>query len=141
MKYEIEVLGKPIGKQRPRFGKNGAVYTPKETSSYENLIYTTFLAKYGKTKPFSEAVAMEIIIYVSLEKKHIGKRGINEEGKKKLSGEIRPQKKPDIDNIIKSCMDALNKISYRDDAQVAELVVKKYYTIGLPKVLITIHDI
>lgn len=32
-----------------------------------------------------------------------------------------PTKKPDIDNIAKSILDALNKLAYRDDTQVVTL--------------------
>jgi Holliday junction resolvase RusA-like endonuclease len=35
---------------------------------------------------------------------------------------------PDADNLAKIVKDAMNKIVYRDDAQIAELVVKKLYT-------------
>ena len=42
-----------------------------------------------------------------------------------LAGEIRPGK-PDLDNIMKT-LDALNGICFRDDAQVAEAWIAKYY--------------
>lgn len=35
------IPGKPFGKQRPKFSRAGAyvkTYTPKETTSYENLV-------------------------------------------------------------------------------------------------------
>ena len=36
-------------------------------------------------------------------------------------------KKPDIDNMIKLVLDAMNKIFYQDDAQIVELkCIKKY---------------
>lgn len=40
-----------------------------------------------------------------------------------LSGELLPTKKPDIDNIVKAVLDALNEVAYRDDTQVVELQV------------------
>ena len=42
-----------------------------------------------------------------------------------LSGELLPTKKPDIDNIVKAVLDALNEVAYRDDTQVVELQVRK----------------
>lgn len=49
--------------------------------------------------------------------------------KKKLArrNEIAPESKPDCDNIAKAILDALNGIAYKDDSQVAELVVKKRF--------------
>ena len=46
--------------------------------------------------------------------------------KKKLArrNEIAPENKPDCDNIAKAILDALNGVAYKDDSQVAELVVK-----------------
>lgn len=44
-----------------------------------------------------------------------------------LVGLVRPTGKPDIDNCTKILMDALNKIVWRDDAQVVGLLVRKRY--------------
>ena len=46
---------------------------------------------------------------------------------KMLNGEISPTKKPDIDNIAKVVLDALNKFVIRDDNQVSKLIVTKKY--------------
>ena len=43
-------------------------------------------------------------------------------------GELLPAKKPDIDNIVKAVLDALNEVAYRDDTQVVELQVRKQYS-------------
>lgn len=44
-----------------------------------------------------------------------------------LKNIIRPVKKPDVDNIAKAVFDSLNGIAYKDDAQVVELSMAKYY--------------
>ena len=44
------------------------------------------------------------------------------------NGIIRPVKKPDVDNIAKAVFDSLNGIAYKDDAQVVELSMSKYYS-------------
>ena len=43
------------------------------------------------------------------------------------SGELRPLTKPDVDNFAK-VIDALNGIVWRDDSQVVELLVEKFYS-------------
>ena len=40
----------------------------------------------------------------------------------------RPCKRPDIDNIAKIVLDAMNKLAYYDDVQVINLHVKKVYS-------------
>lgn len=39
----------------------------------------------------------------------------------------RPAKKPDIDNVLKAVMDALNGAAYVDDKQVVSVTCRKYY--------------
>lgn len=50
--------------------------------------------------------------------------------KKKLSTRFKTSK-PDCDNIIKIAKDSLNKIVYRDDAQIVRVSAAKMY--GLPE--------
>lgn len=45
-----------------------------------------------------------------------------------LDGEIRPTKKPDNDNIVKVVEDALNDVAYKDDKNIVDCVVQKYYS-------------
>lgn len=40
----------------------------------------------------------------------------------------RPKKKPDSDNCLKAIADSLNEIAYKDDVQLLETEIKKYYT-------------
>lgn len=44
------------------------------------------------------------------------------------AGLIRPVKKPDADNIIKVVADALNKLAYRDDADLVQVSLIKFYS-------------
>jgi Holliday junction resolvase RusA-like endonuclease len=45
-----------------------------------------------------------------------------------LSGAERPTKKPDGDNLAKLTMDALNGVCWRDDVQVVDITVKKFWS-------------
>lgn len=45
----------------------------------------------------------------------------------KLSNAFKPKKKPDVDNVIKVVLDALNKVAYADDTQVNEIHVIRHY--------------
>ena len=57
-----------------------------------------------------------------------------------LGGDIRPTKKPDMDNVIKIIADALNKIAYRDDTQIVDCQVRKFYS-EKPRVEVMIQTI
>ena len=54
-----------------------------------------------------------------------------------LSGQRR---KPDLDNIIKSILDALNKVAYHDDTQIVSLSVEKFYS-DSPRVEVSISNL
>ncbi|WP_253896077.1 RusA family crossover junction endodeoxyribonuclease [Solibacillus sp. R5-41] len=43
------------------------------------------------------------------------------------SGELRPTTKPDLDNLVKGIKDGCTKIIWHDDAQIVEMVVRKFY--------------
>ena len=56
-----------------------------------------------------------------------------------LENRISPTKKPDIDNVVKIVLDALNKIAFKDDNQITKLYVEKIY--GLEeKIVIRIEE-
>ena len=46
-----------------------------------------------------------------------------------LNNIISPTKKPDIDNIVKIVLDAMNKFAFKDDTQITKLEVEKIYGI------------
>ena len=115
----ITIPGNPVGKQRPRFGK-GFTYTPKDTVNYENWVRTCFLNQEGRM--LEGELKAEIICYYSIPKSASKKKAAAMK-----EGNIRPIKKPDLDNIAKIILDSLNGMAYKDDSQIVELSIKKYY--------------
>lgn len=123
MIYEFEILGPVIGKGRPRVNTyTNIVYTPTKTKEYESLIQQYFLLKYPRYIPFEERIYIEIVAQFKVPK---GTSKANTE--KMLNGEISPAKKPDIDNIVKIILDALNKLAFKDDNQITKLSIDKIY--------------
>ena len=136
-KCQFEIEGKIKGKGRPRFsnyGKFVKAYTPADTASYENLIKLQFKISCGDW--FSELPLKMKITAIHGVIKSVSKK----DKAKMLNGEIKPTKKPDIDNIVKVICDALNCIAYKDDTQVVELEIKKVYG-ELEKVVVEIEEI
>ena len=121
---EFKIPGKAQAKQRPRMGRSGIVYTPKETLVYENYVkmcYSDYAKEFGWL-PYENQVRAEIEVLVA-----VPKSDSKTKKKAKIEGMIRPTVKPDCDNLAKSILDSLNGLAYQDDKQVVELVVKKYY--------------
>lgn len=55
-----------------------------------------------------------------------------------LGEAIRPIKKPDVDNVTKIIADSLNNIAYKDDAQIVDSTVRKFYS-DMPRVQVIIQ--
>ena len=121
---EFKIPGKVQAKQRPRFSKSGIVYTPKETRVYEDFVrvcYSDYANQY-QWEPYDGQLRAEIEVFIQVPKSD---SKLNKQAK--IIGEIRPTIKPDCDNLAKSILDSLNGRAYRDDKQVIELSVKKFY--------------
>ena len=135
MIYEFEVPGKVIGKGRPRLNSyTGVVYTPTRTKDYESLVEQYFLLKYPRFKALEGRIKINIIAYFSIPKT-TKKADINE----MLENNISPTKKPDIDNIVKSILDSMNKFAFKDDNQITKLEVEKKYALE-DKVYVKIEE-
>lgn len=135
MIYEFEVPGKIIGKGRPRLNSyTGVVYTPTRTKDYESLVEQYFLLKYPRFKALEGRIKVNIIAYFSIPKT-TKKSDINE----MLENNISPTKKPDIDNIVKSILDSMNKFAFKDDNQITKLEVEKKYALE-DKVYVKIEE-
>ena len=138
MRIYFEVEGETVGKQRPRVVRRGnhvGSYTPRKTADYEETIRLAFkAANYGEAPVFprSESLTMELAIFCGIPKSYSKKRT-----QRCLLGEELPGKKPDVDNIAKCFMDALNGLCYEDDAQVTTLFAEKRYSSD-PHVEVTI---
>lgn len=121
MRVSFRVDGKPQAKQRPRFTKQGHVYTPPETTNYEKLIKVSYREQCGQIT-LKNAIRADITVSVSIPKS-ISKKKFWE----MQEGNIYPTKKPDCDNIIKSILDGLNGVAYEDDKQVVKVSCIKLY--------------
>jgi Holliday junction resolvase RusA-like endonuclease len=93
-----------------------------KTKDYETLVEQYFKVKYPRGVPFEGRVSVEIKAYLKIPK-NMTKKDI----KKVEEGLLSPTKKPDIDNIVKVILDALNKMAFKDDTQITKLLVEKYY--------------
>jgi Holliday junction resolvase RusA-like endonuclease len=129
------VEGNPVGKGRPRFARRGnfvSTYSPTKTRDYEDLIKEAAKKAMGSNELLETPVTVAIYITVPIPQSYSKKRT-----EACLSGSERPIKKPDIDNIAKCFLDAMNQVVYLDDTQVLTLHVTKVYgTVGMVEVMV-----
>ena len=124
MFYEFEVPGKITGKGRPRVNTQTAIaYNPARTKDYEELIKQYFVLKYRGVEPLEGRIEITIKAFIAIPKSTSKK-----EKDEILKGNISPTKKPDIDNIAKIVLDALNKLAFKDDSQITRLTIEKKYS-------------
>lgn len=136
MKVDFVIQGKVQAKQRPRFNRySGKTYTPNETIAYENWVKTCYLEKYKDKELMEKPLRVTIKAYFEIPKSTSKKRK-----QQMMDNEILPMVKPDTDNIAKGVLDSLNGIAYKDDKQVIELIVNKFYS-NTPYVSVMIEEI
>lgn len=121
MTFEIE----PVEQARPRatrFGNGVRLYDPKKVAKYKRNLGYLAKIQFGH-KPISKPINIEIKFYRELQKSISKKERV-----KRLSHAHRPIVKPDLDNYIKSTLDALNGIIWADDNLIVDLTAHKYYS-------------
>lgn len=119
---QLTIDGVPVAKGRPRLGRYGT-YTPKKTQEYEKYVKMCWFAKYGGIQPSEQSLEVNIVFYLPIPK------SVNKKQRAEmLDGRIKHTKKPDIDNLIKSVLDALNGIAYSDDSKIIKVAAEKQYS-------------
>jgi Holliday junction resolvase RusA-like endonuclease len=122
----IEVEGKPFGKQRPipliKDGRYRKPITPKETRAFEEEVrWSARFAMRGRSM-LRGAITLRLtstfpfVPSWSQRQQDLAELGL-----------MHPAKKPDLDNIEKAALDALNGIVYGDDAAICEKYSRKIY--------------
>lgn len=131
IKIEIEI--EPVSKGRPRFTRQGHVYTPAKTKNYEKIIKAELMAH--RPEILGGACHLDMTFVRSIPKKWNKKKK-----QQAIDHEIRPVTTPDLDNYEKAVMDAANGVLYKDDSQIVSKNTRKIYG-EVPKVIIKIEEI
>lgn len=121
----ITVYGRPQGKGRPRYTTRGGrvmAYTPANTKVYEDKIRQAWKEQDGRAFG-SSPIAMNLKAYYP-----IPSRAKRAERDAMLAGQVPVTDKPDLDNVLKSVMDALTGLAYEDDQQVNIISATRAYS-------------
>lgn len=124
------ILGEPVAKGRPKltnFGGHARAYTPAKTRMAESSIRAQIVNQLPRGfKPFEQPIFMTICIYKS-------------KPKSARKTDVYPSRKPDLDNYIKTVLDAMNTVVFKDDALVCEIRAQKAYD-SKPRIEIEIGE-
>ena len=132
----IVIDGEPTGKGRPRLSsRNGfvRVHTPNKTVAYEDKVKLAYRTQVSRKEPYNDntPLSVTIVCFFSIPKSW---------SKKKREASIGQwsNRKPDVDNVAKIILDALNGLAYEDDKQIVSLHIYKWWA-EEPKVMVTIE--
>ena len=116
----------PVPKGRPRFNVHYnyvSTHTPPKTKKFEQDVALFYIQsnspKFEQGTPISVTIEFGMAIPKSTTKKRKSAM---------LQGLIQHTVKPDLDNLTKAILDALNDLAWHDDAQIVELHACKVYT-------------
>lgn len=127
----------PVAWQRPKTRiVNGWVqhYSPSKTKNYEKLIAEMYRHRGKVYWEKDEPICISIHFSMPIPKSTpTGKRA------KMVEGDIAHTKRPDVDNLTKSILDALNGVAWADDSQIVQLCVVKQYA-EKPSIWLHIFD-
>lgn len=101
----VRIEGEPASKARPRLGRGGHTYTPRETVEAEEAIGWAIKMKMGASRWTLDADS-EFVLHIEFY--------------------TTKKRRKDIDNCLKAVLDAGNKILYKDDSQVCEVLARSH---------------
>ena len=125
----FEVKGDPVPKARARTVRKGGrtwSFTPKKVAAWEKLVKEE--ASKHFSQPLSGPIQLSIIFYMD-----------RPESRRK---DIWVPTTPDLDNLEKAVLDALNGVAYKDDRYVvAKNAQKRYIRRDEPRVCVRVTSL
>jgi Holliday junction resolvase RusA-like endonuclease len=132
-RVDFWLKGQPVGKGRPRFTKQGRAYTPAKTKEYEHRLAAAAsdaMQDQG-LEPWTGKCKVGVLAQFEIPKSWPKKRR-----EAATRYEVHPGR-PDIDNLVKIALDAINGVVFEDDAQVYMVQAMKRY--GDPMILVSVE--
>lgn len=122
MRIAFDVDGKPKGKERPRMGPGGVVYTPTSTEDAEEAIADLARKAMAGQPPATGPIGVWIEAVFATPQSW--PKAVRMAARR---GEVYHVSKPDKDNIEKLVFDALKDVAWHDDSQIADGRTRKRY--------------
>lgn len=123
--FAFSMNGEPRGKGRPRTAVRGgfaSIYTDAKTKKYEASVKAVAAAMMSGRLPLDGPLSVSLRFRMPIPK------SASKRSKAAMAaGEIAHMSRPDIDNLAKSILDAMNKVVFHDDGQVVRSFTTKIY--------------
>lgn len=133
----FDIEANPVPKGRPRFRRTKTfitTYTPKKTLDFEDLVRKHSQEAMGNTDLLETPVAVYLYFRLPIPQSY-SKKTVEA----CLTGRQRHIKRPDLDNLIKSVLDGMNGVVFKDDSQIVCLHSTKVYS-HVPGVNIMVRE-
>jgi Holliday junction resolvase RusA-like endonuclease len=131
----VVIRGPAVPKGRPRFTRKGIAYTPAKTREYEGHGRFTAQLAMGDQAAFTGPVSLTALVELPIPASWSKGRATAA-----VVGAIRPTSRPDVDNFLKTAMDAINGIVVADDSLIVSVKAEKKFGLD-PKLVLLIEPI
>jgi Holliday junction resolvase RusA-like endonuclease len=131
------VYGEPVAQGRPRAANIAGhirMYDPQKSRDYKDYVRLV-ASEHAPSKLIEGPLQLKVNVYRPIPRSFSKKKAAQAE-----AGELRPTSKPDADNYLKGIKDALKNVVWKDDSQVVEVSVSKWYS-DRPRVEVQILEI
>jgi len=128
MTYRFEFIGEPVAKGRPKICARGGfarAYTPAKTRNAEAWIKMQTTNQLPKGFTILQGPLVARIYFIRKYPKFLCLKNPQKQTEKR-KGKY-PITKPDLDNLIKTILDAMNGLVFEDDNQIVALYAEKKY--------------
>jgi Holliday junction resolvase RusA-like endonuclease len=126
------VPGLPVPKGRARVTRQGFAYTPAKTRSYEAAVRAYYCQACPGVPPIPAGVPISLTVAARFPLPASAPK--RQRYHLTMGGCVRMATRPDLDNIVKAVLDALNGVAWADDGQVCRLTAGKTRTAEVPQV-------
>ena len=137
MTYKFTVPGPAVPQGRPRLttiGGHPRAYDPPRSRKYKAKV-RAYAQRAGRMEPITGPVKLTLEEY-----RPIPKSWSKNKREAARTQRLLPTTRPDMDNVEKAIMDALNGLAWNDDAQVVLKVSMKVYSDD-PRVAVEVDEI
>lgn len=132
----IILMGAPTAYARTRLSRSGHLFTP---SPQRNAAAALRMAAQAEMKAAGISTYVEPVSLVLRAELPIPASWSKKKRAAAVLGLVRPGR-PDLDNIVKLALDALNHLAFADDALICELRAEKRYSLE-PKLTVTVRPL
>ena len=135
-----QIDGDPVAKGRPRATKDGRVYTPAKTRSWESMAAQILALRWGSA-PLLRPVGLSVM---AIHARPQSRPKTISRDLWALGGQLWRPSKPDLDNIVKAVKDAMEKAGViANDSQICEVRARKAYAAKgeEPSIIIHLYEI